>query len=40
MGYRELQGVTGGTMGLQWVTRDNSGLQGITGGYKGPQEVT
>ena len=22
-------------MGLQWVTRDNSGLQGITVGYRG-----
>ena len=34
MGYKGLQGVTGGYKGLQGVTRGNKGLQGVTKDYR------
>ena len=40
MGYRGLQGVTGGYKCLQRVTGGYKGLQGVTGRYKGIEGVT
>ena len=34
-----IQGVTGGYMGLQRVTRGYRRLQGVTGGYRGLQRI-
>ena len=40
MGYRKLQGLTGGYKGSQGATRCFIGLQGVTGGYKRLKSVT
>ena len=40
MGYRKLQGLTGGYKGSQWATRCFIGLQGVTGSYKRLKSVT
>ena len=40
MGYKGLQGVTGGNRVLQGVTRGYRELQGVTRDYKGLQGVT
>ena len=34
MGYKGLQGVTGGYKGLQGVTRGDKGLQGVSKDYR------
>ena len=34
MGYKGLQGVTGGYKGLQGVTAGDKGLQGVTKDYR------
>ena len=39
MGYRGLQGVTGGYKGLQWVTGGYKGLKGVRGGYKERSQI-
>ena len=36
MGYKRVQGITGGEEGLKKVTKD---LQGVTGGDKGLQRI-